>query len=182
MHTLASTTPPQSNLGRAHHYPHVGECTLPLRVLAVQCATLWNCYGTLLKHHGSITEHYGMLRIVTEALQNCCKAWWNVTEPLWNAAKLRGIMETLRKHYEAVTGHYGSVTEMLYVVMGCYGMLQRVAEHCRYGNAAYHYIRQVNGVNWRILCDALFCPSFCAHAEAMGKEARLGPLRVRRLR
>jgi len=24
---------------------------------------------------------------------------------------------------------------------------------------AYHYIRQVNGVNWRILCDALFCPS-----------------------
>jgi len=34
-----NTSPPQSNLGRVRRYPHVGEYTLPLRVLAVQCAT-----------------------------------------------------------------------------------------------------------------------------------------------
>jgi len=26
-----------SHIGRARRYPHVGECTLPLRVLAVAC-------------------------------------------------------------------------------------------------------------------------------------------------
>jgi len=29
----------------ASRYPYVGECTLPLRVLGVQCATLRNRYG-----------------------------------------------------------------------------------------------------------------------------------------
>jgi len=68
-----------------------------------------------------------------------------------------------------------------------------------------YYIRQVNGVNWRIYCFTFFSvcpsvhpsvcptdsvrpsvhPSFCAHTEATGKEARFeprtsGPLRVRR--
>jgi len=38
---------------------HVGECTLPPRVLAAQCAMLRNCYETLL----NVTE---ALRIVTE--------------------------------------------------------------------------------------------------------------------
>jgi len=35
----------QSHLGRARRYSHVGECTLPLRVLAVACTmgdfTFW---------------------------------------------------------------------------------------------------------------------------------------------
>jgi len=31
------TSPRQSHLGRVCRYPHVGECTLPLRVLAVVC-------------------------------------------------------------------------------------------------------------------------------------------------
>jgi len=53
---------PQSHLGRARRYPHVGECTLPLRVLAVQCVTLQNYYRTLLKRYGSVME---ALRIVT---------------------------------------------------------------------------------------------------------------------
>jgi len=35
---------PQSHLGIARRYPHVGECILPLRVLAVAYTM---CYGTL---------------------------------------------------------------------------------------------------------------------------------------
>jgi len=31
------TSPAQSHLGTARRYPHLGECTLPLRVLAVAC-------------------------------------------------------------------------------------------------------------------------------------------------
>jgi len=41
--------------------PHVGEFTLPLCVLAVQCTTLENRYGMLCNvtvHYGSVTEHY----------------------------------------------------------------------------------------------------------------------------
>ena len=40
------TSPPQSHLGRARRYPHVGECTLPLRVLAVYNA----------QRHEAVTE------------------------------------------------------------------------------------------------------------------------------
>jgi len=42
---------------------HVGECTLPLRVLTVQCATLLNRYGPLRKRYGAVLERY---RTVTE--------------------------------------------------------------------------------------------------------------------
>jgi len=49
-----------------HRYPHVEECTLPLRVLAVQCATLWNRYGTLWS--------------LTEPLQNVTECYETVTE------------------------------------------------------------------------------------------------------
>jgi len=31
------TSPPRSHLGRARHYPHIEEYTLPLCVLAVVC-------------------------------------------------------------------------------------------------------------------------------------------------
>ena len=47
---------------RVRRYSHVGECTLPLRVLAAQCTTLRNCYGTLLKRNGSVADRYGSLR------------------------------------------------------------------------------------------------------------------------
>jgi len=41
-----SPTPPsQSHLGRVRRYLHVGECTIALRMVAVQYATLRNCYG-----------------------------------------------------------------------------------------------------------------------------------------
>jgi len=51
------TSPPQSHLGRVRRYPHVGECTLPLRVLAVAYAmrneALLERYGTLWKRCAS---------------------------------------------------------------------------------------------------------------------------------
>jgi len=43
------TNPPQNHLGRVHHYPRVGECTLLLCVLPVACTmrkeALWNIVG-----------------------------------------------------------------------------------------------------------------------------------------
>ena len=52
-------------MGRARRYPHVGECTLPLCVLAVHCT----------------------MRNVMKLLQNvtgaeCCRRYENVTEAL----------------------------------------------------------------------------------------------------
>jgi len=47
----------QSHLGRARHYPHIRECTLPLRVLAVACTMRNEAYGALR----IVTEHYGAL-------------------------------------------------------------------------------------------------------------------------
>jgi len=49
------TSPPQSHLGRARRYPHVGECTVPLRVLAVAC-TMRN------EALRSVAGRYGTLR------------------------------------------------------------------------------------------------------------------------
>jgi len=63
------------SFGRACHYPHIAECTLPLCVLAVACAmcnkalqSIVGRYRTLQKRYRvlwSITEHYGVLRDVT---------------------------------------------------------------------------------------------------------------------
>jgi len=84
---------------RRYPSPHVGERTLLLRVLAVQCATLQN--------------RYRMLRHGTEALQKHCRALWNVTGALWShCGMLWGIME----HY----GMLRCITEPLQ----CYGMLR----------------------------------------------------------
>jgi len=62
------TSPPQSHLGRVCRYPQVGECTLPLHVLAVVCTvhneTLQDVMGALqgvTECYGSIAHHYGML-------------------------------------------------------------------------------------------------------------------------
>jgi len=58
---ILQTSPSQSHLGKERRYPHVGECVLSLRVLAVQCATLLNCYRTL--------------RNVTDKIRNRCRKY-----------------------------------------------------------------------------------------------------------
>jgi len=62
--------------GKKIRYPHVGECTLPLRVPAVACtmrnevlrSVAW-CYGTLRKRCGSLQNVTEPLRNVTEPLR-----------------------------------------------------------------------------------------------------------------
>jgi len=63
----------QSHLGRARRYPHVRECTLPLRVLAIACrmrnealrSVMGRCgsvtgrYRTLRERYGALTQRYG---------------------------------------------------------------------------------------------------------------------------
>jgi len=59
--------------------------------LAVQCATLWNHYGTL---YGSVMERCGALRGVTEPLQNVAEALRSVTEASRNVTEsLRSVAE-----------------------------------------------------------------------------------------
>jgi len=72
------TSPPQSHLGRARHDPHVRECTLSLRVLAVAC-TMRN---KLLQN---VTE---ALQIVTERYRSNTELLRNVMEPLWKISIL----------------------------------------------------------------------------------------------
>ena len=48
------TSPAQSHLGTARCYLNVGECTLPLHVLAVQCATLQNVTEALRNVMGAV--------------------------------------------------------------------------------------------------------------------------------
>jgi len=58
----------QSHLGRARRYPHVGECTLPLRVLAVACTV----------HNKALRDIMGALRGITEryrVLWDVVKCW-----------------------------------------------------------------------------------------------------------
>jgi len=58
---------------------HVKECTLPLRVLAVQCATLWNHYGSIMERYGTLwrLDRYGSFK----------ERYGSVTEPLRNDAE-----------------------------------------------------------------------------------------------
>jgi len=58
------TSPPHSHLGRARRYPHLGECTLPLRLLAVTCTML---NEALRKRYRTLRERYGTLRNVRYA-------------------------------------------------------------------------------------------------------------------
>jgi len=55
------TSPPKSHLGRVRHYPNVGECTLPLHVLAVVCTmrneALRERYEALMEHYETVTEN-----------------------------------------------------------------------------------------------------------------------------
>jgi len=57
---------------------HVGECTLPLHVLAVQCAMLQNIMGALqnvARSYGNFTECYWTLRKRYMTLENVTKSW-----------------------------------------------------------------------------------------------------------
>jgi len=74
------TSPPKVIwvLGRVRRYPHVGECTLPLCVLAVACTMHNEGYGALrdvmsalpgvMERYGSVVHRYMTLRNVAEAL------------------------------------------------------------------------------------------------------------------
>jgi len=55
------TSPPQGHLGRAHRNSHIGECTLPLCVLAVACTmhnkTLYGVLRDVMEHYGTVMEN-----------------------------------------------------------------------------------------------------------------------------
>jgi len=82
-------------MGRPHHYLHVGECILPLHVLAVAC-TISN--KALQKHYGMlwiVTVHYVALWDITEASLIVMKHYGsfmellrNITKPLWKISIL----------------------------------------------------------------------------------------------
>jgi len=65
---LCLTSPPRSHLGRAHHYFHLGECTVPLCVLAVACTMHNEALQGLTEHYRRVADHYGT---VTEKYQFC---------------------------------------------------------------------------------------------------------------
>ena len=56
-----SSSPPQTYLGRVRRYPHLGECTLPQRVLAVACTmrneALRKRYAALMERYGTVNEN-----------------------------------------------------------------------------------------------------------------------------
>jgi len=85
--------------------PHVGKCTLPLCMLAVQYATLRNRYGTLRERY-----IYGTL--------------WNVTEAF---GTLQSVYGSVTVRYVALQSHYGTLRN----VAECYGTLRCVAGRYR---------------------------------------------------
>jgi len=124
------TSPPQSYLGTARHYPHVGKCTLPLHVLAVEYTM----------HNEALQKHYRALQNVTEALRIVTKhyrmlqsnagrygTFRSIAEVLKGVPVLRklyrtlwsteGSYGTLRKCCGAVTEGYGTVIENIDFVL-----------------------------------------------------------------
>jgi len=125
--TTTTTSPLQSHLGRARHYPYIGECTLPLHVLAVACTmhneALWGImerYGSDVHHYRTLQSaagHYGTL----QKRYGCCGALQNITEHfvmLWN------VTETLQK------------TSILPIT----NWILKFAHHKNVGKRALHYI------------------------------------------
>ena len=106
----------QSHLGRVRRYPHVGECTLPLRVLAVACTMrnkrLRDVMGALrgiteryrrVAHRyrtlWNVTERYRALRDVTErcrSVMGCCRALRTSRSVAWRYGTLRSVTKLLR--------------------------------------------------------------------------------------
>jgi len=107
---------PQSHLGTARRYPHLGECTLPLHTLAVACTMRNEALRTLRERYGALQNVMEVLQIVTgryETLQSiaerygtlglqkrrgsftrCFQALRNIMEHCWT---LRNVTEPLRK-------------------------------------------------------------------------------------
>jgi len=79
----------QSHLGRVRRYPHVGECTLPLRVSAVACTMRNEALRIITGRYRSVTGHYGML-------WKHCASLWNVMEAFW---KRHGVLLSITEHY-----------------------------------------------------------------------------------
>ena len=121
-----ATSPPKSHLGGAHSYHHVGECTLPLGVLAAACTmrneALRKRYRALRNVTGAlriVTGHYRMLRNVIErcgTLQNVRKRCGNVTGycgPLRNIKERCGTLQDVTGALQSSYGieRYGTITE-----------------------------------------------------------------------
>ena len=70
---LLQTSPPQSHFGRARRYPHVGECTLLLRVLAVACTmrieALRDVTGALRSSYRTLRNRYGKDRFCPSLIE-----------------------------------------------------------------------------------------------------------------
>jgi len=68
-HGTCKTSPPQSNLGRARRYPHVGECTVPLRVLAVACTVRMEALRIVTGRYGTLRNRYGKCRFCPSLIE-----------------------------------------------------------------------------------------------------------------
>ena len=53
------TKSPTSHLEKACPYPHFGECTLPLRVLAVACTMRNEALRSVTGRYGTLRNRYG---------------------------------------------------------------------------------------------------------------------------
>jgi len=99
-----------SHLARTCCYSHVGECTLPLPVLAVAC-TMRN-----------------------EALQKCCTSLWDIME---HYRALRDVTEHYRSitgccgALQSIAGCYRTLQKLCGSVMECRGALWNITECCR---------------------------------------------------
>jgi len=92
--SIKITSPAQSHLGRTHLYPHFGECTLPLRVLAVACTRRIKALRCVTGRYGTLQKRYGVLRSVI----------WNIIE---RCVTLQDVMKALRSSYETLWNRYG---------------------------------------------------------------------------
>jgi len=83
----------QSHLGRARRYPHVGEWTVPLCVIAVACTmhneALWSITESLwgvAEHYGtlqSVVGRYRMLQKRCGSIMGCFGVLQNITSVVW---------------------------------------------------------------------------------------------------
>jgi len=94
-----------SHVGRTSRYPHIGECTLPLHVLAVACTV----------RNEALRDIMGALRGITErcrSVMGCGGAL--ITEHYERCVTLQDVTEVLRivtERYRVLTEHYGTITE-----------------------------------------------------------------------
>ena len=87
-------------------------------MLAVQGATLQNCYRAKLKRYRMLQEHIGAIAGVTKTLLKHCVSLLDVTEhcrTLWKqCGSVMGVLRSVMEHYRAlwdVSERYGSVAD-----------------------------------------------------------------------